>query len=121
MSDQDKVSTWDQNTLANALLGPKGGLAVWVRRPEQCARAAIRGSGDLLATVIEIAHLGVGLQRMTDSMAQHFNVPPAKFGEMVALARGEIEPHVDHATRIKRSGEDGREPPRCWTCCGAST
>ena len=103
MSDsinQDRVSTWDENKTAEALFGPDGGVAVWVRREEVLARAVLRGGGDLVQAAMDIASLRMGIEKLIETIAAHHGVMPAQLEHMAGLAEETMRPATAHAARI---------------------
>lgn len=105
--DPDRTGTWDENNAIREVLGPKGGLAVWIRADEHGARAAVRrGPTDAAAAAIMIAGLQLGVDRIADGIAKAIGIDPETLRRMTADAKAMLEPHIDHATRITPSKED---------------
>jgi hypothetical protein len=95
----DRVSTWDENKLADALIGGGGGIAVWVKRGE-AARASVRNARDLEVVVMELAHIQIGVGTLVVNIAEAYGLDTEKLADLVTECAERLAPHVDHAGRI---------------------
>lgn len=101
MNDTDKVTTWEANAVADTLFGPEGGIAVWVRRPEIGARAAVRRAGDLVVLATEVAAMLGATSSLAAGLAKQHGITFDEFMEMVEKAGEVLQPITGHAVRIK--------------------
>ena len=94
---------------ADALLAPGGGgVAVWVRRDELQPRVAVRFSTavkegeeiDWTKVATILATLRVGVERITQGLADQMNMPREQLQKAVDLAFKELMPHYETATNI---------------------
>lgn len=101
--NQDRASAWDGNKAVDTLIG-KGGAAVWSVRGELAPRAALRHVGDPIETLAEVAALYVGIDRLVEGLAKQMKVPVEDLRQMLSVAREDLEPRMETATRIKKAG-----------------
>ena len=96
---------------ADALLKQGGGgVAVWVRRDELSPRVAVRFRtaaeegedipAEKIAAILGTLHIGV--DRMTQALADSMGMPREDLAKMVEIARKELMPHYETATNIIR-------------------
>jgi hypothetical protein len=98
---------------ADALLKPGGGgVAVWVRRDDLYPRVAVRLSTtkpggeeiDAAKMAAILATLRIGVDRVTQAMADQMVIERDLFASMVDDARKILAPHFQTATRVVRGG-----------------
>lgn len=106
MRNPDRTQAFDNNAVADALFGPDGGMAIWVRREEVEGRACVRRGGDLVQACMDIAAIHRATDALTDSLARMYEVDPKTMRDMVHAARTEMDAKMDfhHVTRIKPTG-----------------
>lgn len=88
-----------------------GGVAVWVRRDELQPRVAARFSTAVKAgeeigaekIAVLLATLRIGVDRITQGLADTMDMPREVLEEMVGIAHKELRPHFEATTNIERS------------------
>jgi len=106
-TNPDRVGTWDANQAADALFGPKGGIAVWVKHDEPTlgARSSLRKlSGDFVECAMMLAQLEIGLDDTIDVICRANDWDPEVLLEAKGKAKAHMRPLIEHTAKLTRPG-----------------
>lgn len=102
--NDDRAATWDANNLIHEVLGPKGGVAVWVRADELHGfgpRASVRkGPTDEAEAAILLGQLQIGMDKLREGICANNGWDPDVMRRMADDAADMLRPHLESATRI---------------------